>query len=116
MRPLHVWPLGLEQRKKNNPGEVYAGAEAEAYASPGQGVGRGEPGMRPLHVWPLGLEQRKKYSPGKGCVGVQAEAPAFPGQGVELLSPPGRGAGGRPKGAGVGMVHAVSQNSKNLKD
>ena len=70
MRPLHVWPLGLEQRKKNNPGEVYA--EAEAYISPGQGVCRGLPGMRPLHVWLLQLEQRKKYNPGKGCAGAEA--------------------------------------------
>ncbi len=47
-------------------GEVYAVAEAEAYTSPGQGVGLESPGMRPLHVWLLGLERRKKKSPGKG--------------------------------------------------
>ena len=56
MRPLHVWPLGAEQRKKYNPGKVYAVAEAEAYISLGQGVGREPPGMRSLHVWLLGLE------------------------------------------------------------
>ncbi len=100
MRPLHVWSLELEQRKKYNPGKVCVGVEAETHAFPGQGVGLELPGMRPLHVWPLGLEQRKKYSPGKVCVGVETEAHAFSGQGVELLSPPGRGQGGAPKGPG----------------
>ena len=100
MRPLHVWPLGLEQRKKYSPGKGCVGVEAEAHAFPGQGVGRGLPGMRPLHVWPLGVERRKKNNPGEVYAGAEAEAYASPGQGVELLSPPGRGQGGAPKGRG----------------
>lgn len=67
----------------------------------------------------------EKEQSGKVCAGVKAEVHPFTGQGVELPSPLGRlfsadrsgdGAGGRPIGAGVGMVHAVSSNSKNLKD
>lgn len=43
MRPLHVWLLGVEQWKKNKPGKVCVGVEAEAHVFTRPERGAAEP-------------------------------------------------------------------------
>ena len=87
MRSLHVWLLGVERRKKNNPGKGCAGVEAEAYASPGQGVELPSP--------PGALDVR--------------------GTSVQRRPERRRGRGGAPKGRGWELYTRYRQTAKILR-